>query len=513
MENDRGSWGSNIGFLLAAIGSAVGLGNIWGFPYKMGMGGGFTFLLVYIALAIFVGFIIMVSELALGRKTGLGPIGTYRQITRKFKWIGWLAVLSPFLIMSFYSVLGGYCLQYLSLNLAELSFGLQDRYDIVLNGTTTFSAMLTNPFGCAMFTLLFVAICYFVNSSGIAGGIEKFNKVGIPALFVMLVIVIIRAVTMPGAVEGLKYMFVPGYAVEGGFIESEPNFISVLSLAGGQMFFSLSLAMGVMITYGSFLSKKENLKKNALVIVFSDTLVAIMAGLAVIPAAVANGLASGTPLNEISLTGPTLLFVTLQDVFANMGVAGPLFGIFFYLLVFLAAITSAISLTEVVVTFFLDRAAMRGRTGSRPKVTFWVCVAIAVEALLVAIDGLGSSGIFTWPATGVWNDCFLDFMDCWSEGIAMPLGALIMSLMVGWEIKSKMVLDELQNGATTGKGFTLFYQICIMVISPIIMAMILAGKIAEFFGNPTHGYIIAGIALVVFFLIAALGKKKKEELS
>ena len=253
MENERSSWGSNVGFLLAAIGSAVGLGNIWGFPYKMGKSGGFTFLIIYILLAVFVGMVIMVSELALGRKTGKGVVGAYQAVSRKFKWIGWLGIIAPFLIMSFYSVLGGYCIQYMSLNLAELSFGLSGIFGNAITGGATFGAMLTNPFGCFVFTLLFMVICMLIVQGGVDSGIEKFNKVGMPALFVMLVIVIIRAVTLPGAVEGLKFMFVPGYAVKAGFIEEAPGIVSVLATAGGQMFFSLSLAMGAMVTYGCLL--------------------------------------------------------------------------------------------------------------------------------------------------------------------------------------------------------------------------------------------------------------------
>ena len=214
MENNRGSWASNIGFLMAAVGSAVGLGNIWGFPNKMGNGGGFTFLIVYVCLAVFVGMPIMVSELAMGRKTGRGVIGAYKKATKKFKWLGWLGVLAPFLIMSFYSVLGGYCLQYMSLNMAELSFGLSGIFGSSITGADTFGSMLTNPFGCFIFTLLFMVICMVIVKGGVSGGIEKFNKIGMPALFVMLIIVIIRSLSLPGAVEGLKFMFIPGYAVE-----------------------------------------------------------------------------------------------------------------------------------------------------------------------------------------------------------------------------------------------------------------------------------------------------------
>ena len=485
MANERGSWGSNIGFLLAAIGSAVGLGNIWGFPYKMGKSGGFTFLLIYLLLAVFVGFVIMMGELAMGRKTGKGTVGAYHTLSKKFKWVGWLAVFSPFVIMSFYSVLGGYCIEYMALNLSNLAFAGAE----IKTGSDLFGAMLTNPFGCVAFTLLFLIICYLINRGGVSGGIEKFNKVGMPALFVMLVIIIIRSLTLPGAMEGLKFMFVPGYAVKAGFIAAEPNFATVLATAGGQMFFSLSLAMGVMITYGSYLDKKEDLVKNSAVIVVADTVVATMAGIAVIPAAVANGIQSGIPLNEIKLGGPSLLFVTLQDVFQAMGAIGPLFGVIFYLLVLIAAISSAISLVEVVATFFMDRAAAKGQEGNRHRIVLLVCLAIMVEAALVAVDGLGSNGIWvpgqaTFGIHG-WNDCWLDFMDMMSEGIAMPLGALLMSIMVGWEIKPKTLLDEIHSGAS-GK-IDGFFAFCIKFIVPLGMALILLGQVNDFFGLGIFG--------------------------
>ena len=339
--------------------------------------------------------------------------------------------------------------------------------------------MLTNPFGAVVFTMLFLGICYLINRGGISGGIEKFNNIGMPALFFMLVIIIIRSLTLPGAVEGLKFMFVPGYAVEAGFIQEEPGLLTVFATAGGQMFFSLSLAMGAMITYGSYLNKKENLVRNSAIIVIADTLVAAMAGIAVIPAAVANGIANNVPLDQIKLGGPNLLFVTLQDVFHAMGTAGPLFGVIFYLLVLIAAISSAISLIEVVITFFLDRAESKGQKGSRPRIALIVCLAVLAEALLVAIDGLGATGIFPWPATAGWNDCMLDFMDMLSEGLAMPIGALLMSIMVGWEIKPGTLLDEVHLGYS-GK-FDLFYKICIKFITPVGMLLVLAGQVNDFF--------------------------------
>jgi len=311
-------------------------------------------------------------------------------------------------------------------------------------------------------------------------------------------------------------MFVPGYAVSAGFIEETPNFISVLATAGGQMFFSLSLAMGIMVTYGSYMKKEENIVKNGGVIVFADTLVAILAGLAVIPAAVANGIASGTPVNEIALGGPKLLFVTLQDVFANMGAIGSLFGVIFYLLVIIAAISSMISLIEVISAFFIDKAIEKGKTPNRTRTTLWTCLVITILAVFVAIDGLGASGIFTWPTTAMWNDCLLDFLDCWSEGIAMPLGAMLMALMVGWEIKPKVVLEEISEHSKS-KAFIGFFKLCIKFIVPIVMAFILAGQMIDFF-KPFEGtsnvelicYIISGVLLVLFWIFAAVGNKKKD---
>ena len=480
MEEKRGQWGSNFGFLMAAIGSAVGLGNIWGFPYKMGRSGGFSFLIVYLLLAAFVGFVIMVGELAMGRKTGKGTIGAYHQLSKNFKWVGWLAVFSPFVILSFYSVLGAYCIEYLALNLSNLAFAGAE----VMSGGDLFGAMLTNPFGAWVFTVVFIVICYLINRGGVSGGIEKFNKIGMPALFVMLVIIIARSLTLPGASEGLKFMFVPGYAVEAGFIAEAPGFLTVLATAGGQMFFSLSLAMGAMITYGSYLSKQENLVKNSGIIVVADTLVATMAGLAVIPAAVANGIANGVPYDQIKLGGPNLLFVTLQDVFHAMGTVGPLFGVIFYALVLIAAISSAISLVEVVATYFMDRAAEKGKEGNRPRIVLWVCLAVLVEASIVAIDGLGSNGVWvpfqnTLGIVGAFNDCWLDFMDCLSEGIAMPLGALLMSIMIGWEIKPKTILEEVHIGGT--KKLDAFFSFCIKFLAPLGMLLILAGQLNDFF--------------------------------
>ena len=441
MEERKG-FGTNFGFLMAAVGSAVGLGNIWGFPNKMGASGGFTFLIIYLVLAVLCGFIVMVGELALGRKTHHGAVGAYKALSKKFKWMGWLGILSAFFILFFYCALGGYCIKYVVLNVGDLfhaGFGANALAETAAAngnslGAEVFGAFMSSPTEAIIYGLIFVALTMVIVLGGIGGGIEKVCSVGMPALFVMLLICIIRACTLEGAVDGLKYMFVPGWAVANGVIPEAPNFLTVLSTAGGQMFFSLSLGMGAMITYGSYLDKKENLQKNAILIIVMDTLVALMAGLCVIP-----GRFALDPTGNLG--GPKLLFVTMQNVFSRMGGFGPVFGILFYLLVVFAAVSSSISLLEVIVAHFVDKARIEGKGDMRKKYTLIAAACVGVGCILVCADRLGDASFTPWkllnlPDTAIrtWNDCWLDFWDMLAEGVMMPLGALLMSLMYGWEI-------------------------------------------------------------------------------
>ena len=479
MEERKG-FGSNFGFLMAAIGSAVGLGNIWGFPNKMGANGGFTFLIIYLILAACCGFIVMMGELALGRKTGRGAIGAYKILSRKFKWLGWLGVLSAFLILGFYCALGGYCLKYVTLNVGNLfhaGFGTG-----TLDGAGVFGALMANQGEAVIYGLIFVALTMIIVMGGVGGGIEKVCSVGMPALFVMLVICIIRSCTLEGASEGLKYMFVPGWALANGVIKEAPNFFSVVSTAGGQMFFSLSLGMAAMITYGSYLDKKENLQKNAIIIVVMDTLVALMAGLCVIPGRFALD-PTGT------LGGPSLLFVTMQNVFDRMGAAGPIFGILFYLLVVFAAVSSSISLLEAVVAHFVDKARDEGKGDKRKLYSLIGAIGAGILCVIVCLDSLGNAGISPADILGMrgtmeklptWSADWLDFFDCIAEGILMPLGALLMSIMYGWEIGPEVVHAE---ATREGQSFGAYgwFKICIKYITPLCMLLVLYGQIKEFF--------------------------------
>ena len=486
MEERKG-FGTNFGFLMAAVGSAVGLGNIWGFPNKMGASGGFTFLIIYLILAVLCGFIVMVGELAIGRKTGKGAVEAYHVLSKKFKWMGWMGILSAFFILFFYCALGGYCIKYVVLNVGDLfgaGFGTNAMAVVAdANGTSVgaevFGAFIGNPTEAIIYGLIFVAITMIIVIGGIGGGIEKVCSVGMPALFVMLLICIIRACTLPGAVNGLKYMFVPGWAVANGVIEEAPDFLTVLATAGGQMFFSLSLGMGAMITYGSYLQKKENLQKNAILIIVMDTLVALMAGLCVIPGRFALD-------PDGALGGPKLLFITMQNVFSRMGGLGPIFGILFYLLVVFAAVSSSISLLEVIVAHFVDKARDAGKGDKRKTYTLIAAACVGLGCILVCADALGSTGFAPGNLLGMtgelptWAADWLDFWDMLSEGIMMPLGALLMSLMIGWEIGPEVVKDECEQSGHAMSGYG-FFKVCVKFITPLCMILILYGQIKEFF--------------------------------
>ena len=462
-ESHKGQFGSNFGFLMAAIGSAVGLGNLWGFPYKMGANGGFAFLLLYLVLVVFVGYVIMMSELALGRSTGKGVIGAYKSLSDKYAFIGWMGVIAPWLILSFYSMLGGYCIKYAVANLGDLfgaSWGVGG-----MDSGEYFGAFTSDMLQTVIFSLIFVFLTVLIVRSGVSGGIEKFTSIAMPALFVMLVIVIIRSVSLPGASEGLAFMFKPNWEAFQG-----AGWIRVLAVAGGQMFFSLSLGMSIMITYGSYIPKDQNLERSALVIPLADTLIAVMAGLATMPAVFATGLKPGA--------GPGLLFVTLQTVFDSMGAVGPFFGFLMYLLVFIAAITSSISLLEGTVAVVMDKYIEKGKKFNRKTITTVMGITIAITASLVSMDGLGANGFPQFFGQG----CWLDAIDLVAEGILMPLGACYMAIIIPTSLVDK---EATLNGAQfKTKGF---YDFCIKFIAPIMMVLVLLGQMDGFFGLGMFG--------------------------
>lgn len=458
-NTSKGQWGSSFGFMMAAIGSSVGLGNLWGFPYKMGMGGGFAFLILYLISAILVGFVIMTGELVIGRYTGKGVIAAYHAINSKFTFLGYMAFICPILIMSFYCMLGGYCIRYAVGNIGTLfktSWGVNGA-----DPAEFFSAFYSNGLSTSVYSVIFVALTVLIVVAGVKGGIENFARIAMPALFIMLLVVIVRSVTLPGASEGLSFMFKPNWEVFKG-----TGWVSVLASAGGQMFFSLSLGMGIMITYGSYLSKKEKIEQSAFVIPIADTIIAIMAGIAIMPAVFAMGMKPNQ--------GPGLLFVTLQGVFDSMGSMGPFFGFIFYILVFIAAITSSISLMEVAVSAMIDVSERRGYKANRKKITQIMGIVVSVMAVFVSIDALGEGPL---PHIGfIW----LDFFDLLSEGIMMPLAALFMSLLLGWGMGADWMRREITLEGNKWKSEK-FSMVCLKFISPIGVLFVLLGQISNFF--------------------------------
>lgn len=462
-QQGKGQWASSFGFIMAAVGSAVGLGNLWGFPYKMGANGGFAFLILYLALVVFVGYVIMVSELALGRKTGKGVVGAYTALSKKYTFIGWMSAIAPWLILSFYSMLGGYCMKYAIANLGDLfgaGWGVGDTGSEVF-----FSTFTTDMTQTVIFSLIFVVLTVVIVLGGVSGGIEKFTSIAMPALFIMLVITIIRSVTLPGAADGLAFMFKPDWSAFQG-----TGWIRVLSVAGGQMFFSLSLGMSIMVAYGSYLPKKENLERSALIIPFADTTVAVMAGLATMPAVFASGLEPSA--------GPGLLFITLQTVFQSMGGFGPLFGFLFYTLVFIAAITSSISLLEGITAVAVDKFEEKGKVINRNKIVLTLGATIAVTASLVSIDGLGANGFPQFLGQG----CWLDAIDLISEGILMPLAACYCAIIIPTSLVEEEVTLNGEKFKTKG-----FYEFCIKFVAPIMMVIVLLGQLDGFLGLGMFG--------------------------
>ena len=376
IKSKRGGWGSNFGFLMASIGSAVGLGNIWGFPYKMGKSGGAVFLLFYLVLVVLVGVTVMLGELALGRRSGKSGVSTYRALSRKYTWLGYAGVLCGFCIMCFYFVLGGIVLRYTVGYFLSLFGGSTFAWSG--QGTDFFGYFLTDTKSMILFFVLYILLNIIVVSGGVHGGIEKFCNIGMPALFCLLVFIIAYIACQPGAAEGYKFMFRPDFSV---FSDPNVGFGRVLKNAAGQMFFSLSIGLGVMITYGSYLGKQEHLQRNAFIVCGADTLIALMAGMAVMPACSAFGVEYGA--------GPGLLFASMQTVFSHMGSVGNLIGFLFYLLVLIAALTSSISMLELCTAYAVDKQIEKGLTPKRAKHTSEVAALVFIAGSLVALDGAG----------------------------------------------------------------------------------------------------------------------------
>ncbi|MDD6042656.1 MAG: sodium-dependent transporter [Eubacteriaceae bacterium] len=460
MDQKRGKFNSNFGFLMVSIGTAVGLGNLWGFPYKMGVGGGFAFLLIYLVMAIFVGYPLMVGEIALGRKTQKAATEAFKMCDRRFGFAGFVEMLVPFCLLCFYCTFGGYVIKYFVANLGDV-FGA----DWGVNGMAAgdfFGQFITSGTPAVLYGLLFLFLTVAILIAGVAEGLERFSKIAMPVLLVMLIIVVIRSCTLPGAMDGVKFMFKPDWSVFSG-----KGWIKVLGLAGGQMFFSLSLGSAAIIAFGSYLDKKADIEQNAIIIPVADTIVAILAGLAVMPAVFAYGLEPAG--------GPSLLFISLQSVFNGMGSFGSIFGAFFYLLVFFAAISSSIGMMEGGIAPFTDMAHAKGKKANRPLYILFITVIAVAGSTLVSADALGSSGFWHPFSLETWLDAF----DLLGEGIFMPLGCLLMTIMLGWT-RRNYIDDEIMSSSPYRTRS--FVNICLRYIAPVFMTLLIIVQLNSFFG-------------------------------
>lgn len=449
MEQQRSSFSNRLGFVLAAAGSAVGLGNIWRFPYLAAQYGGGTFLLVYLILTVTFGFALMIAETAIGRKTGLSAIGAFQKLDKRFGFLGWLASLVPILILPYYCVIGGWVIKYFATFInGGVHHAASDTFFSEFIGSTG------EPIGWFALFVAFTAIIVFF---GVEKGIEKVSKFMMPVLVVLTVVIALYGLTVDGAIEGVIYYLKPNM---------EHFSAKTILAAMGQMFYSMSLAMGIMVTYGSYMKKTDNLEKSVRNIEWFDTGIAFMAGLMIIPAVFA--FSGGT--TENLKAGPSLMFITLPKVFDSMAI-GSVVGAVFFLLVFFAALTSSISLMETIVSIFMDKLKWSRK---------FTCVVVAVVSLLMGVPS--SLGFSSWSDITFFNNLsILDTFDFISNSVLMPIVALFTCILVGFIIKPKAIVDEVKETDGNFKSEKLF-TVMIKWIAPIFLIVILASSIASSLG-------------------------------
>lgn len=439
MQTGRGQWGSKAGFILAAAGSAVGLGNLWKFPYKAGVNGGGAFVLVYVAVLFLLGFCLMLAEIALGRKTQLNAIGAYGAIAKKWKFAGGLGVLAGFVILSFYSVVGGWVIKYLVDAVTGSLFTVEPTQ---FGGH--FGSFISSTQSPIIYQGIFMVLTLVIVLGGVSSGIEKASKIMMPALFGMMILLMFRSLTLDGAMEGVKFLFTPDFG--------KAFNLGVIIDAMGQVFFSLSLGMGCMITYGSYLPKDTNIPFSGTMILILDTFVAILAGLVILPAVFSFGFEPGA--------GPGLLFITLPAIFSQMAF-GKFFCIVFFLLVLFAALTSSISLLEVCVSYIVDEFK-KNRTLS--------AVGLAIIIFILGVPSSLAQG--SWSEFKIFGLNFFDLMDTFASNFLLPLGGLLLCIFVGWVWKPKNAINEIENEGSLNFTLAPLWSIMIKYVAPVIILII-----------------------------------------
>jgi len=448
---EREEWSSQIGFVLAAAGSAIGLGNIWRFPYLAGEGGGGAFVLIYLLCVLLIGMPYLYGELALGRNSQLNPVGAVKSITgNRSAWIviGGFCVFAGFTILSYYSVVAGWAVGYAVKDLIAPAMGFEE-----FAGSPMLNIGLLGTF---------LLITFLVVIGGIEKGIERWAKILLPILLVLIVLVIARAVTLEGASEGIAFYLVPDFSQVG---------FDLIIAALGQAFFTLSLGMGAMITYGSYLPKREDIAASGGYVVLFNTVIALMAGFMIFPAIFA--------MDVDPATGPALVFVVLPEVFAEMPLGG-IVGVLFFVLLSIAALTSSISLLEVVVSYFVDE-----KNWSRQK-SVWVIGALVFVTAIPSALSQGATPIFSdmsylFGEGGLFGqNNFLGILDYLIGSAGLAFGAFFLSIFVGWVWGAEQAADELEQGSTwMSPPVRATWTFLMRYVVPVVVFVIVIGRILQ----------------------------------
>lgn len=468
--NKRASWSGSLAFVLAAAASAIGLGNLWRFPYLAAQYGGGMFIAVYLVLVVTLGFTLMVTEIAVGRHTQQSPMTAYSQLSRRWGFVGLLGTLIPLFITPYYCVIGGWVLYYVKAY-AQMAFtGVNIMGEAAANSGEVFGSFISASFAPYGYGMLFIFGCAAVIVLGVKNGIEKSNLVMMPILFLMALGLSIYVVALPGAADGIKYYLVPNLdcvsTPDGKF--SWVLLAKTVLGAMGQMFYSLSLAMGIMITYGSYMKKGDSIERCARRIEIFDTLIALVAGLMIIPVVYMFAVKTGTPVKAAMGAGPGLMFVTLPKVFAMFGSVGAWIGFAFFVLTLFAAATSAISLFEACVSSLCDWLKLGRKTATAFMAT-----------IIMFLSTFSALGYGAWSDIKLFRGMqFLDFFDFFTNSVMMPIVAIATCIFIGWFVGPKLVIDECE---AEGSKFRVkrFYSFMVKYLAPILMLALLASEICR----------------------------------
>ena len=466
----RASWSGQLAFVLAAAASAIGLGNLWRFPYLAAQYGGGTFILVYLCLVVTLGFTLMLSEITIGRKTQQSQLTAYSRLHRGWGFIGLLGTVVPLLIVPYYCVIGGWVLKYFVTYWQMAFCGATPMGEAAAESGAFFSAFISSNFAPFGFGSLFVLACAAVIVMGVKNGIERSNLVLMPALFLLAIAISAYVICLPGTGDGLKYYLVPSMdalSVNGAFSFAQLG--KTILGAMGQMFYSLSLAMGIMITYGSYMRKVDSIERCVRRIEVFDTLIAVIAGLMIIPVVYMFAVKTGTPVKEAMNAGPGLMFITLPKVFATLGAAGAWVGLAFFALVIFAALTSAISLYEACVASVCDLLHLE-----RKPATFFT------GALILFLATFSALGYGPWADVTVCGQQFLDFFDFITNSVLMPIIAAATCVFIGWVLKPRAIEDEVEAEGNPFRAKAL-YRFMVRYFAPLFVTAILVSEVCRYF--------------------------------